>query len=230
MTRVDTKLAANGRASMAFYAFGRVLSLGFCRVWMRLTAEGLEHVPRSGPFVLAPVHRSNMDILIVAICTKRRMRYMGKDSLWKHQPASWLLSALGGFPVSRDVADREAVDRCVGVLVGGEPLVLYPEGERKNGPVVQPLKDGAAYIALRAGVPIVPVGIGGSEHVMSRGSKMIHPHKVHVVVGPPITAPPSDSGRVTKAQRGALTEQLHASLQELFDRAEARANKRDGGR
>ena len=74
---------------------------------------------------------------------------MGKDSLWKRQPAAWVLSALGGFPVTRGTADREALKRCIAVLEAGEPLVLFPEGERKSGPIVQPLFDGAAYVAAQ---------------------------------------------------------------------------------
>ena len=79
----------------------RGVCVGFCRVWFRMTVEGLEHVPRSGPFVLAPVHRSNMDTPIVCVVTRRRLRYMGKDSLWKKSFPRWFLSALGGFPVTR---------------------------------------------------------------------------------------------------------------------------------
>lgn len=223
MTKVDTKLARATRASLALYWVGRTLCVGFCRLWLRMTVEGLEHVPTTGAFILAPVHRSNMDTPIAAVSTRRRLRYMGKDSLWKKPAFAWLLSALGGFPVSRDIADREALDRCIEILQGGEPLVLFPEGERKGGPVVQPLKDGAAYIALRAGVPIVPMGIGGSERVMPKGAKFIYPKKVHVVIGPAITAPPSESNRVTRSARTAVTSQLHESLQTLFDRAQVRA-------
>ena len=223
MTKIDTKLASASWASRAFYQLGRGLSVGFCRLYMRLTVEGLEHVPAEGPFLLAPVHRSNMDILIAAVATRRRMRYMGKDSLWKHPAAGRVLSALGGFPVSRDVADREALERCMEVLRAGEPLVLFPEGERKNGPIVQPLKDGAAYIAMKTAVPIVPVGIGGSERVMPRGKKMIYPRKVHVIVGVPIVVPTSDSGRITKTTRSQVSEQLHDELQRLFDLAQIRA-------
>ena len=114
---------------------------------------------------------------------------MGKDTLWKNRPFGWFLSSLGGFPVTRGTADREALRRCVAVLEAGEPLVLFPEGERKSGPTVQPLFDGAVYVALRAGVPIVPVGIGGSERVMPKGARFLHPHKVHVIVGAPIELP-----------------------------------------
>ena len=98
---------------------------------------------------------------------------MGKDTLWRNRAFGWLLSALGGFPVTRGTADREALRRCIEVLGMGEVLVLYPEGERKDGPIVQPLFDGAAYVAAKAGVPIVPVGIGGSDRVMPRGARFV---------------------------------------------------------
>ena len=101
--------------------------------------------------------------------------------------------------------------------------MLFPEGERKFGPLVQPLFDGATYIAVKAGVPIIPVGIGGSEHAMPKGVKFIRPRKLHVVIGKPIHA--STEAGTPKAQRDAarkLTVELHTELQRLFDIAQAR--------
>jgi 1-acyl-sn-glycerol-3-phosphate acyltransferase len=168
-----------------------------------------------------------MDTPISSCVTRRRLRFMGKDSLWKHQPAAWILSALGGFPVARGTADREALQRCIGVLQAGEPLVLFPEGERKSGPTVQPLFDGAAYVALKAGVPIVPVGIAGSEAVMPKGARMIRPAKVHVIIGAPIPPPPSAAGaRVPRSAIRDVTAELHETLQRLFDTATARVEGR----
>jgi 1-acyl-sn-glycerol-3-phosphate acyltransferase len=108
------------------------------------------------------------------------------------------------------------------VLQRGEALVLFPEGERKDGPVVQPLFEGAAYLAGRADVPIVPVGIGGSAKVMPRHAKVIHPRKVHVIVGPPIWVERGESGRAPRSAVHAATAQLHAELQRLFDAAQER--------
>ncbi len=223
MTDVDTTLAGGSWPSRAFYQLARAVCVGFCRVWFRMTVEGLEHVPRSGPFVLAPVHRSNMDTPIVCVVTRRRLRYMGKDSLWKKSFPRWFLSALGGFPVTRGSADKEALVRCIAVLKNGEPLVLFPEGERKSGPLVQPLFDGAAFVAAKANAPIVPVGVGGSEQVMPKGSKLIYPRKVHLIVGPPIVVPGADRGRVPRAVLAEVTTRLHDELQRLFEAAEARA-------
>ena len=223
MTKIRAHMAGAGPAERAFYALGRVLSVDlFARLWNRVTVEGRENVPATGAFVLAPVHRSNMDTPYAACSTRRRLRFMGKDSLWKSKPAGWLLSALGGFPVSRGSADREALRRCAAVLESGEPLVVFPEGERKSGPVVAPLFEGAAYLAARAGVPVVPVGIGGSERAMPKGARFIRPRKVAVVVGEPMWAK-SDGGRVPRPAIHELTAQLHEELQRLFDRAQIRA-------
>jgi 1-acyl-sn-glycerol-3-phosphate acyltransferase len=223
MTRVDTTLAGDSWAAQAFYAVARAACVGFCRVWCRMTVEGLDRVPTEGGYVLAPVHRSNMDIPIVSVVTRRRLRYMGKDSLWRKAFWRWFLSALGGFPVSRGTVDKEALARCMEVLKRGEPLVLFPEGERKSGPIVEPLFDGAAFLAARVHVPIVPVGIGGSERVMPKGSTLIYPRKVHVIVGEPIELPAEAGRRVPREDIAKATAELHERLQVLFDRARARA-------
>jgi 1-acyl-sn-glycerol-3-phosphate acyltransferase len=223
MAEVETHLAGNSWASRSFYQLIRGILAVFCRAMFRLTVSGSEHIPTSGPFVLAPIHRSNIDTPIAAALTRRRMRFMGKDSLWKIRPIGSILSALGGFPVTRGSADREAMKRCIEVLTHGEPLVLFPEGTRQSGPTVCPLFDGAAYIAVKAGVPIIPVGIGGSERVMPKGSKMIYPRKCVAIIGAPITAKTDENGRIPRSAVKDVTDQLSMSLQQLFDAAQVSA-------
>ena len=220
MAEVDSRLAGNSLASRAFYSFVRGLLALLCRIVTRYEVVGRENIPSSGAFVLAPIHRSNIDTPLAAALTRRRLRFMGKDSLWRNPAMGWVLSSLGGFPVSRGTADREALKRCVAVLEQGEPLVLFPEGTRQSGPDVKPLFDGAAYIAVKAGVPIVPVGIGGSERVMPKGSKMIHPRKCVMIVGAPIRAESDSEGRVPRSAVRDLTMRLSAELQGLFDRCQ----------
>lgn len=223
MTRVRAVMAGDGLAARGVYAFGWLLVVGLLRLWNRVEVHGRENIPRTGPFVLAPVHRSNLDTPFAAASTRRRLRFMGKDSLWKVKPIGWVLSAVGGFPVTRGTADREALRRCLDVLEGGAPVVLFPEGERKSGPLVFPLFDGPAYLAGRTQAPIVPVGIGGSERAMPKGSKLIKPVKVHVVVGEPIPPPTAVGKRVSRVELHEVTERLHDALQLLFDDARARA-------
>ena len=88
----------------------------------------------------------------------------------------------------RGTPDREALRRCEEAVRAGEPVVLFPEGTRQSGPTVQPLFEGAAFVAARAGVPIVPVGIGGSEWAMPKARSGSRPVKVVMVVGPALAA------------------------------------------
>lgn len=194
----------------------------FTQAYTRTSIDGREHLPATGAYVLAPVHRSYIDTPVTACVTTRRIRFMGKQEMWKYPALGWLFSALGAFPVNRGTADREALKRCISVLDGGEPLVLFPEGERKDGPLVHPLFDGAAYVAAKAGVPIVPVGIGGSARVMPRHAKVMYPRKVHVVIGRPIVGERNESGRIPRTEIASMTARLHDELQRLFDLAEAR--------
>ena len=129
--------------------------------------------------------------------------------MWSSKWFGWVLSSLGAIPVTRGTADREAMKRAVAVLEAGEPLVLYPEGERKSGPVVQPMFDGAVYIALKAGVPIIPVGIGGSERVMPKSAKFIYPRKVRVVIGEALH-PNVPAGEGSRIPRSAIAAQSAA--------------------
>ena len=220
MAEVNTFMAGQSLLSRVCYKLFRGLVVLVCTSYTRTTIIGKENIPQSGAFLLAPIHRSNIDTPLAAAVTTRRMRFMGKDTIWKYGPIGWIVSALGAFPVSRGTADREALRRCVAVLEAGEPLVLFPEGTRQSGPLVQPLFDGATYVAAKAGVPIIPVGIGGSERVMPKGSKMIYPRKCVVVIGTPIQTVVNGAERLPRSALKELSGNLSTELQRLFDEAQ----------
>ncbi len=207
------------------YRFVRVVAAGFCRSFWRVTVEGGENVPASGAFILSPVHRSNIDTPLVAVVTRRPwLRFMGKDSMFKYRFADWFFTAMGGFPVHRGMPDRVALRTCERLLRSGQPVVVFPEGTRQSGPVVGHLFEGPAYLATKCQVPIVPVGIGGSERAMPKQARGIRPVKVHIVVGSPIPPPANtQSGRVPRKVVHELTGVLQSRLQEVFDRAQVRA-------
>lgn len=207
-----------------WYDFVRGIVACFCRLYWRAGIEGTEHVPSTGPFILAPVHRSNVDTPLVCALTSRRLRYMGKDSMWKYRWSAWFFDNLGGFPVHRGEPDRQALRTCEQVLSCGEPLVVFPEGTRQTGPLVEHVFDGVAYLALKTGAPIVPVGIGGSEGAMPKHARFIKPVKIHLLVGEPLTvSAPAPGERVPRRAVKELTEELTKVLQALFDEAQARA-------
>lgn len=217
-----TKPGSDTRWNRLLYGFFRQIIGTPLRIYTRGTVRGRENLPE-GAFVLTPVHRSYIDTPISTWVQVRRMRYLGKDSVWKYERLGKLFTAMGAIPVHRGSIDREAMKRCIDVLASGQPLVLFPEGERKDGPVVQPLMDGAAFLAAKAGVPLVPVGIGGSDRAMPRGAKFVFPRKVVVVIGEPVLVETNEKGRATREHLAAATQRLHADIQRLYDEAKAAA-------
>ena len=208
------------RAALVWYAVARGFVELTCRLVWRVEIRDRGNLPRTGAYVIAPVHRSNIDTLLAGCLTRRRIRFMGKDSLWKYRWSAALFSSLGGFPVHRGTPDREALRTCEDAVRGGEPVVLFPEGTRQSGPKLHPLFEGGAFVAARAGVPLVPVGIGGSEWAMAKGSKRISPVKVVMVVGDPILPPARpEGGRLPRRTVAEMTERLGTDLQALFDQA-----------
>lgn len=194
------------------------------RLYFRLEVHGRQHIPRRGPFIISPVHRSYLDTPVIGAAIWRLMRYMGAEKMWTNRQLGWFLTAMGGFPVQRGAADREALKAALLVVERGEPLVMFPEGTRQSGPIVHELFDGPAYVSCRTGVPIIPVGLGGTELAMPKGKKFIRPVKMVVVIGEPLVPPAKkDSGRVSRNAVREMTQNLGEQIQDLFDEAQLRA-------
>jgi 1-acyl-sn-glycerol-3-phosphate acyltransferase len=204
------------------YKFVRALARALCVGFFRIKIEGAEKIPATGAAILAPVHRSFVDFLIVGTTiTKRKVFFMAKDDLWKSKPLGAFLDSFGAFPVNRDGADRLALDRSQDVLEKDELLILFPEGTRRSGPVIVDLHEGAAFLSARTGAPIYPIGVGGTSDAMPKGSKLPRPVKVKLIVGDPIYPPErSSGGRVARSKVHALTAELQSELQRLYDIAE----------
>jgi 1-acyl-sn-glycerol-3-phosphate acyltransferase len=213
-------LVLNPKKTPLYYV-AAVLISGAARLWFRPSVEGAQNIPLQGPVLIAPIHRSNADFAFTLFISPRKVFFMAKDGLYHHRLFGRLLVRLGAFPVNRDGADRESMRLAEEVLRRGQALVLFPEGTRKDGPVVEPLHDGAMFIAARTGAMVVPVGIAGSDRALPPGAKFPRFIKIHIVVGPPIT-PPASEGRVSRSQISAKTEELRAALEEAYATARRR--------
>lgn len=213
---------------MLLYRIVASIVCGIPKVVWRVRVVGREHLPAGGAYVVAPTHRSMFDIPFVGGLTSRRVRFMGKAELFRIPVVGAAFRSLGGFPVERDGSDRKPLRDSLEILAAGEPLAVYPEGTRQNGPEIQPLQPGAAYLAIKAQVPVVPVGIAGSEEIL-RSHRRRFPAlgQVVVVVGEPIT-PPTIAGKTVKRELvDEMTSKLSGELQQLLDEA---YRLRDGAR
>lgn len=210
--------AEMGRRWMVF----RSILIGLTRVLWRVEVVHRERLPRVGACVIAPSHRSYTDWLMVGCITRRPLHFMAKAELWKAPRIGRFLNWVGTFPVDREIPDRAALRASTEALQQGDLLVIFPEGTTREGPLVEEVQEGAAFLALRAGVSIVPVGIAGTAAILGKGQKRPRFFRpVVVVVGNPI-AVEVPGGRVRRSDIANFSEQAREAIQRCFDEAEAR--------
>jgi 1-acyl-sn-glycerol-3-phosphate acyltransferase len=194
--------------------------MGYLRAHGGMRVLGAENFPAEGACLVTPVHRSMSDIPAVGLAayraTGRRLHYIGKQELWELPVVPRAFAACGGIPLDREqtLAGQPFVTRAQihSVITGGGAITMFPEGTRRSGPEVQRkhLHRGVAQLAMRYGVPMVPVGIAGTEKGL-RGP-------ITVAIGPPVqveqeTGQPTGTKGFVAAARLVLND-LHAALGE----------------
>lgn len=198
------------------YWFMRWLFTQFFRFWGGWEVTGHEHVPEEGAVLIAPNHISYLDPPLMGCALQRPGWFMAKAELFKIPGFRWLITHMHAYPVKRGVPDRPALKRTFEFLRQGEVVCVFPEGKRSPDGRLGPIEIGIGMLAVKAGAPIVPVAIRGTDRVLPRGARRLYRAKVHVRFGPPIPVPPAG----TRAEREicqALTDQLRDRLQALLD-------------
>jgi len=135
----------------------------YLRTVTRLTIEGLENVPSTGPVLVVANHLNNADPPLVSVTLRRNAIFMAKEELFRNRVLGYLLFGLGAFPVHRGQADRKALRHAENALANNQLLVMFPESHRSKDARLQEAQPGSALIASRNEVPIVPVAITGTE-------------------------------------------------------------------
>jgi len=188
------------------YLAAGLLSWPVVRFAYRLRWTGLDHLPRSGGFVLAANHTSNFDPwpLGIPLFPRRWLRFMAKSELY-WWPLRFVLDAAGAFPVDRGGGDVEAIETAVELVRAGEVVVMFPEGTRQTKGLRKKWEarphTGAARIAHDAGVPLVPAAIKGTDRLARLAP-------LRVAYGAPVEA--SEDSRET-------TERLMAEIRRLYE-------------
>lgn len=180
--------------------------------WFRLRVHGREHVPATGPVILAANHIGVLDGPALVAVTPRLTFAMAKVELFAGI-SGWLLTYVGQIPVNRRVPDAAGIGRAIQVLRAGKVLAVFPEGRRTGGEVEHAF-GGAAYLAMVSGAQVVPVAILGTrEPGQSRNAVPRRRAPVHVVYGEPFALPRSPWPR-TRTAVAAATEELRRRLAE----------------
>jgi len=200
------------RRASRFFSFIAFVSRPFLVGPFRLRANGLEHVPRSGGFVVAANHTSNLDPWPLGLpLFPRQMHYMAKAELYRNPVLKWILDKGGSFPVRRGERDSEAFKMAVRYAREGGVVAMFPEGTRRKKGVrkkhaAKP-HPGAARIALAAGVPLVPAAIKGTDRISRLGP-------LRVAYGPPIELSDLD-GQPRRDVARIATERLMEEIANL---------------
>ena len=165
-----------------------VLTPVFRALW-KVTTEGLDRIPDAGGAIIAPNHVSVLDSFFVPLVLPRRITYVGKAEYMDDWKTKYVFPAIGMIPIDRSGGDsaQRALDAAAQVLEAGELFGIYPEGTRSRDGLLHKGHTGIARLALRTGVPIVPVGIVGSDDCQRPDAKLPTPFKrVHIRFGKPI--------------------------------------------
>jgi glycerol-3-phosphate dehydrogenase (NAD(P)+) len=196
---------ARGRGvnPIVYWLLRAVLQL-FFHVYFRLSRIGREHIPAEGAVIVAANHRSFLDPFVIGTMARRPMYYVAKKELFRNRWQSWILSALGAFPIDRGSGDKDAMRTARALLERGECVLIFPEGTRvRPGPLGR-AKRGVGRLALETGAPVVPVAVFGTERV--RRGWRIRPHKVRIRAGRPLHFPQVEQPSPQLA--GAVTDRI----------------------
>jgi 1-acyl-sn-glycerol-3-phosphate acyltransferase len=184
--------------------------------------HGLEHVPRTGPYLLVANHASNLDPPFtgwaVGHQTGRVIHYLAKMEIRSWPLVGFLARASGVIFVRRGEGDRAAQRLAMGALADGLPIAIFPEGTRSRDGQLGEAKAGAALIAMRAGVPILPVGIAGTHRIFPGRSRWPHRSRITIRIGEPFSIGHQASGPLDRVALTANSERIMRSIAALLPR------------
>jgi 1-acyl-sn-glycerol-3-phosphate acyltransferase len=163
------------RRRQPVYALAKAVVPPVIRFWVRLDCQGLLHIPRQGPVIIAANHVSYFDPLCLGVfidAAGRQVRFLAKSELYRNPLLGWVLREAGQIPVYRESRDAaRALQDAVAAMRGGAAVAIYPEGTTTRNPDFTPMqpKSGVARLAALTGAPVVPVGMWGAHLLFTRG-------------------------------------------------------------
>ena len=208
-----------GAVDVAFFSlrtvFGPVLRAAF-----RLRAVGAEHVPASGPAILAANHASFLDPILISLPTRRAVRFLVSNQFYRDRRLHAVLRSLGTIPVGGDAGIVRSFRRVSKVIDGGGLLGIFPEGGITRDGSMKPFRAGTAVLAMRLGVPVIPIHVHGTFEALPRYAKWPRFVPVTVQFGEPLAVPllPKPSAD----EIATLTESIRGSIASLAARQTGR--------
>ncbi|OLD62838.1 MAG: hypothetical protein AUI47_10950 [Acidobacteria bacterium 13_1_40CM_2_68_5] len=169
-----------------FYWFVKGIFFPFARLYLGLTRDGLEHLPRRGPAIVVSNHASYADAIILGSAAPRPIHFVVLQSMYDLLLIRWFYWGMGTIPVRAEGQDSGSIKRAVRLLSSGGILGVFPEGGRSSDGALSEPRLGAAMIAALSGAPVVPAYIDGARDSLPVGGAFPKPARIHVRFGPPL--------------------------------------------
>jgi len=188
----------------------RILSYIIFGLFFRVEVVNAENVPEKGPAILCANHIGELDMFLIGYKIRRYVRYMAKEELFKIPVLSFFVRKLRAFPVKRGRVDIESVKTALRLLNGGHIIGILPEGTRTRGKDRKDIrvKPGAAAIAVKAGVPIIPVAIEGDYKLFSR---------IRVIFGKPFRIEANPERKYTNDELTEISRNIMDGIYKLME-------------
>lgn len=186
------------------------------KVLAKIKVTGLEHFPREGAFILAINHLALIDpVVLLAVVPSRKITVLVAKKWESNVFIRWLVQTMNGIFIHRGEVDRHALQAALKVLKAGGIIGLAPEGTRSKTGGLQRAKPGVAYLATKANVPVLPIGISGQKGLLK---SLLHLRRlrVHINIGELIYLPPV-SGKDKMAQLQAYADEIMIAIARLIE-------------
>jgi 1-acyl-sn-glycerol-3-phosphate acyltransferase len=181
---------------------------------VRLAVKAAEGPPLAGPYVVASNHASQLDIPVLFVGLRMPIRFLAKRSLFRIPLFGWSLRLARFIPVDRGRSRkaRRSIDRAAARIRKGPSLAVFPEGTRSPDGRVQPFKSGAFVLAIKAGVPILPVAVRGTFDIVPKTRLAVRPGPAQLIVGTPIPTAGLDLGA-----KDSLRRRVHEAVASMHE-------------
>jgi 1-acyl-sn-glycerol-3-phosphate acyltransferase len=200
--------------NLAYLIVSNLLVMPLHRLLFRGRNSGRERVPPRGGLVVVANHGSHLDPPLLGHTIGRPVAFMAKSELFRVPLLGPLIRALGAYPVVRGGSDREAIRVACERLAEGWAVGVFLDGTRQSDGRVHEPQPGAALLAARAGVPLLPVAILGSHRALGRGQRLPRPSRIHIRIGSLIDPPASRRRQDVEATTRLAQEQINRLLDE----------------
>ncbi len=207
---------------MKFYRFCVTLLSAIIKGLFRVEIVNAENEPENIPVLVCSNHISMWDPIIIAVCLKKPVHFMGKIELFKIPGLSFIIKSLGAFPVTRGGVDVMSIRAAINYLKGGENVCMFPQGTRYAGKELREtaVKNGAGMVVMRANSAALPVC------VVTKGNKIRLFKKVTIVIGSVIPFETFENTEKTKEGYEIVSSRIFDDICKLNDEYAAR----NGGR